>query len=62
MPQKKDSMLRHLKLIENETKRFGEIVKGLLDFSRKEQEDCESKHLHKILSETFEIMIHMRII
>jgi two-component system NtrC family sensor kinase len=55
---KKDSMLRHLKLIENETKRCGEIVKGLLDFSRKEQEDFESKHLHKILSETFELMTH----
>jgi two-component system NtrC family sensor kinase len=55
---KKDSMLRHLKLIENETKRCGEIVKGLLDFSRKEQEDFESKHLHKILNETFELMTH----
>jgi two-component system NtrC family sensor kinase len=51
-------MLKHLKLIENETKRCGEIVKGLLDFSRKDQEDFESKHLHKILEETFELMIH----
>jgi two-component system NtrC family sensor kinase len=55
---KKDSILRHLKLIENETKRCGEIVKGLLDFSRKEQEDFESKHLHKVLYETFELMTH----
>lgn len=55
---KRDSMLKHLKLIENETKRCGEIVKGLLDFSRKEQEDFESKHLHKILQETYELMIH----
>jgi two-component system NtrC family sensor kinase len=55
---KKDSILRHLKLIENETKRCGEIVKGLLDFSRKEQEDFESKHLHKILQETYELMTH----
>jgi two-component system, NtrC family, sensor kinase len=55
---KKESMLRHLKLIENETKRCGEIVKGLLDFSRKDQEDFESKHLHKILQETFELMTH----
>jgi two-component system NtrC family sensor kinase len=51
-------MLKHLKLIENETKRCGEIVKGLLDFSRKEQEDFESKHLHKILQETYELMTH----
>jgi two-component system NtrC family sensor kinase len=55
---KKDSILRHLKLIENETKRCGEIVKGLLDFSRKDQADFESKHLHKILEETYELMTH----
>jgi two-component system, NtrC family, sensor kinase len=55
---KRDSMLKHLKLIENETKRCGEIVKGLLDFSRKDQEDFESKHLHKILQETYELMTH----
>lgn len=55
---KKDTVLRHLKLIENETKRCGEIVKGLLDFSRKEQEDFESKHVHKVLYETFELMTH----
>jgi two-component system, NtrC family, sensor kinase len=55
---KRESMLKHLKLIENETKRCGEIVKGLLDFSRKEQEDFETKHLHKILLETYELMTH----
>ena len=55
---KKESILKHLKLIENETKRCGEIVKGLLDFSRKDQEDFESKHLNKILQETYELMTH----
>jgi len=55
---KKDTILRHLKLIENETKRCGEIVKGLLEFSKKDQEDFESKHLHKILQDTFELMTH----
>jgi two-component system NtrC family sensor kinase len=55
---KKDTMLKHLKLIENETKRCGEIVKGLLEFSRKDQEDFESKHLHKILQDTYELMTH----
>jgi two-component system NtrC family sensor kinase len=57
-PAKKETVLKHLKLIESETKRCGEIVKGLLEFSRKEQEDFESKHLHKILQETFELMTH----
>ncbi|MCX6268625.1 MAG: ATP-binding protein [Bacteroidetes bacterium] len=55
---KRDSMLRHLKLIENETKRCGDIVKGLLDFSRKDQDDFEPRHLHEILNETYELMTH----
>ncbi len=55
---KKGTMLKHLKLIENETKRCGEIVKGLLEFSKKDQEDFESKHLHKILQDTYELMTH----
>jgi two-component system NtrC family sensor kinase len=55
---KRDSMLKHLKLIENETKRCGDIVKGLLDFSRKDQNDFEPKHLQEILQETYELMSH----
>jgi two-component system NtrC family sensor kinase len=57
-PDKKESMLKHLKLIENETKRCGDIVKGLLDFSRKDQNGFEPRHLHEILVETFELMSH----
>jgi len=55
---KRESMLKHLKLIENETKRCGDIVKGLLDFSRKDQNDFEPRHLHEILLETYELMSH----
>jgi len=55
---KRESMLKHLKLIENETKRCGDIVKGLLDFSRKDQNDFEPKHLHEILLETYDLMSH----
>jgi two-component system, NtrC family, sensor kinase len=55
---RRETMLKHLKLIENETKRCGEIVKGLLEFSKKDQEDFESKHLHKILNDTYELMTH----
>lgn len=57
-PVKKEAMLKHLKLIENETKRCGDIVKGLLDFSRKDQNGFEPRHLHEILHETFELMSH----
>jgi two-component system, NtrC family, sensor kinase len=57
-PVKKELMLKNLRLIENETKRCGDIVKGLLDFSRKDQNDFEPKHLHEILIDTFELMSH----
>jgi two-component system NtrC family sensor kinase len=57
-PTKKESMLKHLKLIENETKRCGDIVKGLLDFSRKDQNGFEPRHLHEILMDTYELMSH----
>ncbi len=55
---KRESMLNHLRLIQNETKRCGDIVKGLLDFSRKDQDDFELKHLHEILMGTYELMTH----
>lgn len=57
-PVKKESMLKHLQLIEDETKRCGDIVKGLLDFSRKDQDDYETRHLHEILMETYDLMSH----
>jgi len=57
-PGKKESVLKHLKMIENETKRCGDIVKGLLDFSRKDQNNFEDKHLHEVLHETADLMHH----
>lgn len=57
-PVKKEAILKQLVLIETETKRCGNIVKGLLDFSRKDQDDFEPKHLHEILKETFDLMSH----
>jgi two-component system NtrC family sensor kinase len=56
--KKRDSILKHLKLIETETKRCGDIVKGLLDFSRKDQDDFEIKNLHDILKATYNLMTH----
>jgi two-component system NtrC family sensor kinase len=57
-PEKKELMLKHLKLIENETKRCGDIVKGLLDFSKKDQEDFVPLHLHAILLDTSDLVSH----
>ena len=45
-------------MIESETKRCGEIVKGLLDFSRKDQQKLEPNSLHKILTETNNLMFN----
>jgi two-component system, NtrC family, sensor kinase len=57
-PTKKEIILKHLKLIENETKRCGDIVKGLLDFSKKDQNDFEAKNLHEIIRKTYDLMTH----
>ncbi len=56
--EKRLAMMKHLKFIETETKRCGDIVKGLLDFSRKDQSDHEISHLHEILSSTADLMRH----
>ncbi len=55
---KKEAILKHLKYIENETKRCGDIVKGLLDFSRKDQEDFVEKDIHGLLKSTFDLITH----
>jgi len=57
-PKSKESMLKYLIIIETETKRCGEIVKGLLDFSRKDEENFEPKSLNKILQDAYELMFH----
>jgi two-component system NtrC family sensor kinase len=51
-------MLKHLKVIENESKRCGSIVRGLLDFSRKDQENFEQHSLNHILKESYNLMAH----
>ncbi len=58
MDAKRETMLKNLKLIENEAKRCGDIVKGLLEFSKKDQENFEPRHLHEILHETYDLMTH----
>lgn len=51
-------MLKHLSFVESETKRCGEIVRGMLNFSKKEQDNMVVLHLHQILAETFDLMSH----
>ncbi|MDZ7777964.1 MAG: ATP-binding protein [Bacteroidales bacterium] len=52
------NMLKYLDFIEKETKRCGNIVKGLLDFSRQDQEHAQAQHVHQILEETYDLMEH----
>lgn len=57
-PEDREMVLKYLKLIEDETKRCGDIVKGLLDFSRQNQDHFEPRHLHDIVNETYSLMLH----
>ncbi|MFA9389740.1 MAG: sensor histidine kinase [Prolixibacteraceae bacterium] len=57
-PAKREGILKHLTFIESETKRCGDIVKGLLEFSKKDQDNFEDFFLHTILQETCKIVNH----
>ena len=54
----KSLMIKYLKVIEDETKRCGDIVRGLLDFSRSDQLDFKVFHLHRLLKEAYTLMEH----
>ncbi|MEN8201982.1 MAG: ATP-binding protein [Bacteroidota bacterium] len=56
--EEKKSMLRYLSVIEDETKRCGDIVKGLLDFSRSDKVDFKPYHMHRLLKETYMLIEH----
>ena len=56
--EERRSLNKYLSVIEEETKRCGDIVKGLLDFSRTDQKDFETCHLHRLLRETYTLVDH----
>jgi two-component system NtrC family sensor kinase len=56
--ESKNSMLKYLNVVEKETKRCGDIVKGLLDFSKKDQENFANRNMHLILKEAYNLMAH----
>ena len=53
-----ESVLKYLDIIEKEVKRCGDIVKNLLDFSRKNQQKFNYFSLNALLEETCDIMAH----
>jgi len=54
----KDSVLKHLKMIESESARSGEIVKNMLLFSRQEAIDMKSHQLDKIIESSLDLISH----
>jgi len=57
-PAKRDNLVKYLEMIESETKRCGNIVKGLLDFSRDDVKQFQPKSLNQIITETGNLMRH----
>ncbi|MFC1550777.1 sensor histidine kinase [Candidatus Neomarinimicrobiota bacterium] len=53
-----ENIFNHLNMIETETKRCGNIVKGLLDFSRENQLQFETASLNQIVKETISLTEH----
>jgi two-component system NtrC family sensor kinase len=53
-----ENVFNHLNMIETETKRCGNIVKGLLDFSRENQLKFETALLNDILKDTLALTVH----
>jgi len=56
--EKKTAVLRHLDMIQSETTRCGNIVKGLLNFSRDGSEKFVEIHLNEVLAETEKLIQH----
>lgn len=52
------AILDYLTIIEEETKRCGDIVKGLLDFSRKDQQNFQPIQLHNTIDYVQNLMGH----
>ncbi|MBC8375980.1 MAG: HAMP domain-containing protein [FCB group bacterium] len=56
--EKREAVLRHLEMIQSETTRCGNIVKGLLNFSMDSSQKLESLHVNEVLAETAQLIQH----
>jgi two-component system, NtrC family, sensor kinase len=57
-PAKRENLVKYLEMVESETKRCGNIVKGLLDFSRDDVKQFQAKSLNQVINETANLMRH----
>ena len=56
--EKKENLLKHLNMIQSETARCGNIVKGLLNFSRDNNPQFDHLNLNSVLQETRDLIQH----
>jgi two-component system NtrC family sensor kinase len=56
--EERDSVLKHLKMIESESTRSGEIVKNMLLFSRQEAIDMKPHKLDEIIDSSLDLISH----
>ena len=57
-PEEKDSIMKHLKMIETESARSGDIVKNMLLFSRQEAIDMKPQKLDNIIDASLDLISH----
>lgn len=56
--EKRTAILKHLEMIQSETTRCGNIVKGLLNFSRDRSQKFDTLNLNSVLHETAQLIQH----
>jgi two-component system NtrC family sensor kinase len=57
-PEDRDSIMKHLRMIETESDRSGNIVKNLLLFSRKQDKDVKTHDLNSIIEKSLQLISH----
>ena len=56
--EEKDAILKHLKMIETESARSGDIVKNMLLFSRQGATDIKQKDINQVINSAIELVSH----
>jgi two-component system NtrC family sensor kinase len=54
----KETIRKYIKIIQDESSRCGDIVKGLLEFARRTGGEFSNQHLHEIINKTLLLLSH----
>ncbi len=57
-PEEKDNILKHLRMIETESARSGDIVKNMLLFSRQGTTDIKEKDISQVINSAIDLISH----